>query len=237
MPFPTDAANASVTVQPVVRNHVCATGATVNVTCTTAAGVSACRTYSVQPVGRRLPSAVNMLCWFVAVALQWSWAYGRLPTALLAPVSVGADLLNAVAASVAWAHGSTMGFFSPAAMIVAVWGLVSHFVLATTCEEVFAVRGVGLQLSSRDGLRRQSVCKVIDVNTIDAVVIHEGYFRHQVVYYLCVVVKDSPDVVVLFEDTLPRLAALRHILRGIRHVLYNEREFGPSMADADRVVT
>jgi hypothetical protein len=99
-------------------------------------------------------------------------------------------------------------------------------------ESVTAIRGIGLQVSKRTS-RGDAIERVIDVNSIDCLVIHEGYFRHQTVYFLAVVVRDSPQSVVLFADTLPRLTMLRVVLRGLRHVLYQEPEHGLSLAEAN----
>jgi hypothetical protein len=138
-----------------------------------------------------------------------------------------------------------------AARVVRAWAA------SAPVESVTAIRGVGLQIATRPsrtlrslfggaspsaaavasggggGIGSGTVRRVLDLNTIDAIVIHEGYFRHRCVYFLAVVVRDEPRSVVLFADTLPRLEALRIVLRGLRHVLHGTPEFGPTVGQAD----
>ena len=142
---------------------------------------------------------------------------------------------------------------SPAASLVAlallaasIWRVVRRYVLWTVeAEMVTAIQGVGLQFSQRwvrptglfrmlqnHPLEHQEVfTRFIDVGAVHAMVIHEGYFRHRVAHFLGVVVSDAPTVAVVFDDTLPKLAVLRPVLRGLRAVLYQEPELGKSLAD------
>jgi hypothetical protein len=106
------------------------------------------------------------------------------------------------------------------------------WVNSVSAESVTAIRGVGLQVAQRTP-RGDVVSRVIDVNSIDCLAIHEGFFRHQVVYFLAVVVRDAPKVEVLFAGTMPRLVTLRPVLRGLRQVLYGEPEHGCSLAEAE----
>jgi len=138
---------------------------------------------------------------------------------------------------------------SPAAflLLAVIAGRVARAWAGTVpIESVTAIRGVGLQISTRpgrqwgassprstSGIGAGTVRRVIDVNSIDALVIHESYYRHRCVYFLAVVVRDEPKSVVLFADTLPRLEALRVVLRGLRHVLYGSPEHGPTLGQAD----
>ena len=162
---------------------------------------------------------------------------------LMAPATSGAALANASASalSAATAGGRPMvaalarPFGLPplcaaaalAALVVLRLLLASRRVVE---QSVTAVRDVGLQLTTRT-LGGATHAQLLDVGRIDGILIYEGYFRHRCVYFLCVVMREAPHTVVLFDDTLPRRAALVPVLRGRRHVLYGEREHGLSLPE------
>ena len=99
-------------------------------------------------------------------------------------------------------------------------------------QEVLAMRGVGIQITSytvTGGVRSR---RFIDQDLVRSVFIHEAYFRHQAVFFLGIVVENEDHISVLFEDTLPRLPVLRTVLCGIHHVLFQENDHGgPSLAE------
>ena len=99
-------------------------------------------------------------------------------------------------------------------------------------EEVLIIQGVGVQVTTRNFLGAVVSQRFTDVSLIRSIFIHEGFFRHRVVFFLAILVENRSDLEVLFEHSLPRLAALRPMLNGIRAVLYpSKKEFGPSLAD------
>lgn len=99
-------------------------------------------------------------------------------------------------------------------------------------EEILVVQGVGVQVTIRNFLGSTVSQKFIDASLIRSIFIHEGFFRHRVIFFLAILIENRSDLEVLFQESLPRLAALRPILCGIRSVLYpSKREFGPSLAD------
>lgn len=98
-------------------------------------------------------------------------------------------------------------------------------------ESVCAINGVGLQFHRKNVLGRMVATRFVDHSSIRALVIHEGYYRHQAIFYLAIVVEGEEDVLVVFEETLPRVNVLKKVLRGLRCVLYGESEEGPSLAE------
>lgn len=103
----------------------------------------------------------------------------------------------------------------------------------TCVEELVVVRGLGIQISTRDYRGVVVKSKLLDIGKIRSVFIHEAFFRQQVIFYLGVLMTDESSVTVLLEESLPRLALLRPILCGIRSVLYQESEEGPTLAEAE----
>ncbi|KAK7201839.1 GPI-GlcNAc transferase complex, PIG-H component [Novymonas esmeraldas] len=100
-------------------------------------------------------------------------------------------------------------------------------------EEVLVMRGVGLQLSAyglRNTLRYRHF---VDLLMLRSLVIHDAFVRYQPMFFLSSSVENCKDRVVLFPNTLPRLAVLRPVLNGVRAVLYGEPEEGPSLAEME----
>lgn len=110
------------------------------------------------------------------------------------------------------------------------------FVARVPAERLTVIRGVGCQLnrqSSSSLFGTWGSTELIDVATITSCVIHEGYLRHRVVYFLAIACQDRPSLILPFSSTLPQLAVLRVILRGVRAVLYGEVEEGLSLGELD----
>ncbi|KAL2159985.1 hypothetical protein VTH06DRAFT_1640, partial [Thermothelomyces fergusii] len=61
--------------------------------------------------------------------------------------------------------------------------------------------------------------RFIPTEKIRDVLINEAFRGFEVRYYLCVVVEDEEDVVVLFPGTLPRRKIVEAVWRGIRGCL------------------
>ena len=120
---------------------------------------------------------------------------------------------------------------SVVALLVAAVLIRAFVASGRVCEQsVTALRDVGLQLTTRTvgGATRT---RLLDLAHIDGLLIHEGYFRQRCVFFLCAVVRDADGPVVLFDETLPGRAVLVPVLRGLRHVLYGEREHGAALAE------
>lgn len=98
-------------------------------------------------------------------------------------------------------------------------------------EELLAVQGIGLQLTARNALGRVVSQRFVDISIVRALFVHEGYFRHQAIFYMAAVLEDQQELLVFFSHSLPRLDALQAILCGVRAVLYQEPEHGPSLAE------
>jgi hypothetical protein len=188
--------------ETVLANHRTATGATVTVSVGSPES-AAYRTYAVAPTSTPLVGPLDVCVAAAAVA---------------AFASAGAD-----ASLASW----------PALLCLA--GAQLHAarrwrsLTAVAEASVTAVRGLGLQLSQRRRVTGTTT-RHIDQALIEALVIHEGFYRHQVVFYIAVVTRGSSEVTVLFDTCLPRLDALRPVLRGLRRVLYDEPEAGLSLA-------
>lgn len=100
-------------------------------------------------------------------------------------------------------------------------------------QRVVVVSGVGMQLTTFNYLGRVVQQKFLDVNRIHSVVIHEAFLRQRVVFYLAAIVDNESDVTVLFEEMVPRLSLLRPLLCGIRSVLFQESEHGPTLGELE----
>ncbi|KPI90661.1 hypothetical protein ABL78_0257 [Leptomonas seymouri] len=100
-------------------------------------------------------------------------------------------------------------------------------------EEVFVMRGVGLQFTSYGIFNTLRYKVFVDLQMLRSLVIHDAFFRYQPIFYLSSSVENRAERMVYFPDTLPRLAVLRPVLNGIRGVLYGELEEGPSLAELE----
>ncbi|ORC86421.1 phosphatidylinositol glycan, class H [Trypanosoma theileri] len=103
-------------------------------------------------------------------------------------------------------------------------------------EEVTVIRGLGIQLTVYNIFGRIISQRFVEHKLIRALIIHDAYFRCQAIFFLSAIVENEGDLLVLFEETLPRLAVLQPLLRGLRHILYEEPEDGATLAElADRM--
>lgn len=100
-------------------------------------------------------------------------------------------------------------------------------------EEVLAIRGIGLQLSTYDVFHRVRSRELIDVKLIRSLVLHDAFFRYQPIFFLSSSIENRASRVVYFAATLPRLEVLRPVLCGLRHVLYGEEEHGLSLSEME----
>lgn len=102
-------------------------------------------------------------------------------------------------------------------------------------EEVIAIRGVGIQLTDYGVFNQIRRRQLIDMKLIRSLVIHDAFFRYQPIFFLSSSVENQSKRIVFFAETLPRLAALQMVLRGLRHILYGEEEEGPSLSEMEQM--
>ncbi|AEO61679.1 hypothetical protein MYCTH_2113569 [Thermothelomyces thermophilus ATCC 42464] len=167
------------------------------------------------------------------------------PLALL----LGGDLVACAAAVLTAARQSRAGaLLAEATAPLADWALAAACAgtaCAAACrfrlhktESVLVLRGLGIQTCASGGgggggfgggfggfLSRWwwggwgTQTRFIPTEKIRDVLINEAFRGFEVRYYLCVVVEDEEDVVVLFPGTLPRRKIVEAVWRGIRGCL------------------
>jgi len=88
-------------------------------------------------------------------------------------------------------------------------------------ESLVAMRGLGVQLKS---VRRNGAasCQFLDANSLKSVVINEGIQMCDVRYYMALVVVGRKSLVLLFDNSRPRLPLLSKAYRQISPVLFPE---------------
>eukprot|EP01084_Bolivina_argentea_P241720 405703_1 len=86
-------------------------------------------------------------------------------------------------------------------------------------ETVIIVPGLGISIQKRlqSGVLHNS--DFIHVSSMEAVVIHEGFFHGRVVYFLAIVVKGRDELVIMFKNFLPRLEILKPVYKKLREHL------------------
>lgn len=102
-------------------------------------------------------------------------------------------------------------------------------------EEVLAIRGVGLQLTTFGVFDQVRERRFIDLKMIRSMVIHDAFFRYQPLFFLSSSIENSPRRLVYFNHTLPRLEVLRKVLVGVRSILYGEEDSGPTLAELEEL--
>ncbi|RNF08848.1 phosphatidylinositol glycan, class H [Trypanosoma rangeli] len=116
--------------------------------------------------------------------------------------------------------------------VVSAWRIAVGLRRAHT-EEVMAIRGLGMQLTSYNVFGWILSQRFVELKLIRSLIIHDAFFRCQVIFFLSATVENEAARLVLFEDTLPRLAVLRLVLCGLRHILYEEPEEGTTLAELE----
>lgn len=100
-------------------------------------------------------------------------------------------------------------------------------------EEVLAIRGVGLQVSTYGMFNTLLSTTFYDLQLIRSIVIHDAFFRYQPIFFLSSSIESMPTRLVYFPATMPRLEVLQLVLRGLRHTLYGYAEEGPSLSEIE----
>ncbi|KAM7368088.1 hypothetical protein PAMP_014339 [Pampus punctatissimus] len=100
-----------------------------------------------------------------------------------------------------------------------------HFVKVDH-ESLLVIGSLGIQVSSSYASGRETT-SFIEMSKIKDIVINEAIYMHKIIYYLCVLLKDSSDpnadavssVVPLFQSSKPRLNCLVKVYKSCQEVL------------------
>ncbi|XP_020774781.1 phosphatidylinositol N-acetylglucosaminyltransferase subunit H [Boleophthalmus pectinirostris] len=98
-----------------------------------------------------------------------------------------------------------------------------HFVKVDH-ETLLVVGSLGVQVSYSYASGRET-CSFIEMSKIKDIVINEAIYMHQIIYYLCVLLKDPSDpnavsgVVPLFQSSKPRLNCLVKVYKSCQEIL------------------
>ena len=101
---------------------------------------------------------------------------------------------------------------------------VLFFLKRTVAREgIFVSRDVAVQLHGTSLLGTSVYHTCVDMRILSGVFLNEGFLRHAVTYYLCVVhevpTTKERRVDVVFRDAMPRLAELKEVYRKVLTVL------------------
>ncbi|XP_062857523.1 phosphatidylinositol N-acetylglucosaminyltransferase subunit H [Trichomycterus rosablanca] len=111
------------------------------------------------------------------------------------------------------------------AIIATLVGMVLyvHFIKVDH-ETLLIVGSLGVQLSSTYASGRESTT-FIEMSKIKDIVINEAIYMQNIIYYLCILIKDSADpdgvssVVPLFQSSKPRLNCLVHVYKSCQEII------------------
>ncbi|XP_076021384.1 phosphatidylinositol N-acetylglucosaminyltransferase subunit H [Genypterus blacodes] len=111
------------------------------------------------------------------------------------------------------------------AILVTLVGMTLHIHFVKVDHESLLVIGsLGIQVCSSYASGRESTA-FIEMSRIKDIVINEAIYMHQIIYYLCVLLKDPshPDevssVVPLFQSSKPRLNCLVKVYKSCQEIL------------------
>ncbi|XP_029902746.1 phosphatidylinositol N-acetylglucosaminyltransferase subunit H [Myripristis murdjan] len=111
------------------------------------------------------------------------------------------------------------------AILVTLVGMMLHIHFVKIDHESLLVIGsLGIQVSSSYASGRESTT-FIEMSKIKDIVINEAIYMHQIIYYLCILLKDPSDentvssVVPLFQSSKPRLNCLVKVYKSCQEVL------------------
>ncbi|XP_077443232.1 phosphatidylinositol N-acetylglucosaminyltransferase subunit H [Stigmatopora argus] len=133
--------------------------------------------------------------------------------------------------SIVWLAAYTVFFFTEntavltGAILVTLLGMMLHIHLVKVDHEsVLIIGSMGIQLSSSYASGRET-SSFIEMSQVKDVVINEAIHMHQIIYYLCILLKDpsKPDdvsrVVPLFQSSKPRLNCLMKVYKSCQEIL------------------
>ncbi|XP_038149169.1 phosphatidylinositol N-acetylglucosaminyltransferase subunit H [Cyprinodon tularosa] len=130
-----------------------------------------------------------------------------------------------------WLFAYTVFFFTQntavlsSAILITLVGMMLHIHLVKVDHESLLVIGsLGIQVSSSYASGRE-VTTFIEMSKIKDIVINEAVYLHQIIYYLCVLLRDPSEphgvssVVTLFQSSKPRLNCLVKIYKSCQEIL------------------
>lgn len=92
-------------------------------------------------------------------------------------------------------------------------------------ESLLVMRGLGVQTSgSPKSYWGGRVTRFIPTEQIQDILVNEAFRGFEVRYYLVIVLKGEPDLVVVFPGLLPRRAIVESVWRGAKACLYETKE-------------
>ncbi|KAI7799792.1 phosphatidylinositol N-acetylglucosaminyltransferase subunit H [Triplophysa rosa] len=119
--------------------------------------------------------------------------------------------------------------FLSSAIIVTLVGMMGYIHFVKVDQETLLIIGsLGVQLSSAYASGRESTT-FIEMNKLKDIVINEAVYMHNIIYYLCILIKDPADpdkvtsLVPLFQNSKPRLNCLVHVYRSCQEILAQTR--------------
>ncbi|XP_053193322.1 phosphatidylinositol N-acetylglucosaminyltransferase subunit H [Scomber japonicus] len=111
------------------------------------------------------------------------------------------------------------------AILITLVGMMLHIHFVKVDHESLLVIGsLGIQMSSSYASGRETT-SFIEMSKIKDIVINEAIYMHQIIYYLCVLLKDSSDpnavssVVPLFQSSKPRMNCLVKVYKSCQEIL------------------
>ncbi|KAM4713447.1 phosphatidylinositol N-acetylglucosaminyltransferase subunit H [Anableps anableps] len=111
------------------------------------------------------------------------------------------------------------------AILITLTGMMFHIHFVKVDHESLLVIGsLGIQLSSSYASGRE-VTTFIEMSKIKDIVINEAVYLHQIIYYLCVLLKEPSEpnvvssVVPLFQSSKPRLNCLVKVYKSCQEIL------------------
>ncbi|XP_030577488.1 phosphatidylinositol N-acetylglucosaminyltransferase subunit H [Archocentrus centrarchus] len=111
------------------------------------------------------------------------------------------------------------------AIIITLVGMMLHIhFVKVDHESLLLIGSLGIQVSSSYASGRE-ITTFIEMSKIKDIVISEAVYMHQIIYYLCVLLKDPSEpntvssVVPLFQSSKPRLNCLVKVYKSCQEIL------------------
>lgn len=130
-----------------------------------------------------------------------------------------------------WIFAYTVFFFTEntavlsSAIIITLVGMMVHIHFMKIDHETLLIIGsLGVQVSSSYASGRESIT-FIEMSKIKDIVINEAVYMQSIIYYLCILLRDSSDpeavssVVPLFQSSKPRLNCLVKVYQSCQEIL------------------
>ncbi|XP_041831203.1 phosphatidylinositol N-acetylglucosaminyltransferase subunit H [Melanotaenia boesemani] len=111
------------------------------------------------------------------------------------------------------------------AIFITLVGMMLHIhIVKVDHESLLVIGSLGIQVSSSYASGRE-ITTFIEMSKIKDIVINEAIYMHQIIYYLCVLLKDPSHgnslsgVVPLFQSSKPRLNCLEKVYKSCQEIL------------------